>query len=75
MEIPSLWLSLYSNDRKQRLHLSMFQRRSTTATLLQCLRGLFANTSLLPLLLLSKDKIEVPPLIQLNNSYCRSPLL
>jgi hypothetical protein len=51
--------------------------RSTVVTLLQCLRRLFANSSLPPLLLLLllKDKIEVLLLIQFNDNYCRSPLL
>jgi hypothetical protein len=45
------------------------------ATLLQCIRGLFANSSLLLLLPPSKDETEVLLLIQLNNNYCRSLLL
>jgi hypothetical protein len=79
IEIPSLWLSLYGNDRKQQLHLSYHQlmslRRSTMTKLLQCIRGLFANSSLLLLLPPSKDETEVLLLIRLNNNYCRSPLL
>ncbi|KAK1917089.1 hypothetical protein P3342_001671 [Pyrenophora teres f. teres] len=79
MEIPLSWRSLYDNDRKQSLRLSyhqiMYLKRSMMVTLLQCIRSLFANSSLHLLHPLSKDKIEVLLEQQLLGVLCFDGLI